>query len=93
MTQSPEHGTPEETAPGNPTPLKTNRIVAGQKTRRKLRGVEIVALAALVALIGAGAAVAAVAEIRAGRLEPRPATCGWRDGGCTHPSVCRAEGV
>lgn len=60
MTQSPEHGTPEETAPGNPTPLKTNRIVAGQKTRRKLRGVEIVALAALVALIGAGAAVAAV---------------------------------
>ncbi|MGO2539628.1 MAG: ABC transporter substrate-binding protein [Specibacter sp.] len=60
MTQSPEHGTPEEAAPGNPTPLKTNRIVAGQKIRRKLRGVEIVALAALVALIGAGAAVAAV---------------------------------
>ena len=39
------------------------------------------------------AAAAAVAEIRAGRLEPRPATCGWRDGGCTHPSVCRAEGL
>jgi len=39
------------------------------------------------------AAVAAVAEIRAGRLEPRPATCGWRGGGCTHPSVCRSEGL
>ena len=39
------------------------------------------------------AAAAAVAEIRAGRLEPRPATCGWRNGGCTHPSVCRAEGL
>jgi len=39
------------------------------------------------------AAVTAVAEIRAGRLEPRPATCGWRSGGCSHPSVCRAEGL
>ncbi len=39
------------------------------------------------------AAVAAVGEMRAGRLEPRPATCGWRNGGCTHPSVCRAEGL
>ncbi len=39
------------------------------------------------------AAQGAVAEIRAGRLEPRPATCGWRNGGCTHPSVCRAEGL
>ncbi len=39
------------------------------------------------------AARTAVAEIRAGRLEPRPATCGWRGGGCSHPSVCRAEGL
>jgi len=39
------------------------------------------------------AAVTAVSEIRAGRLEPRPATCGWRNGGCTHPSVCRSEGL
>ena len=33
-------------------------------------------------------AVAAVAELRAGRLEPRPRTCGPR-GGCSHPSICR----
>ncbi len=39
------------------------------------------------------AAQTAVAEIRAGRLEPRPATCGWKNGGCTHPSVCRSEGL
>ena len=39
------------------------------------------------------AAVSAVAEMRAGRLEPRPATCGWRNGGCMHPSICRSEGV
>ena len=50
-------GTPAETT-ASPV-LKTIRIVAGAKTRRKLRGMEIVALAALVALIGAGAAVAA----------------------------------
>ncbi|MHA7270788.1 ABC transporter substrate-binding protein [Arthrobacter sp. HLT1-20] len=41
--------------------VKTTRIVAGAKTRRKIRGIEIVAIAALVALIGAGAAVATVA--------------------------------
>ena len=37
-----------------------------------------------------------------GRRSPRsgpgassrgPATCGWRGGGCSHPSVCRAEGL
>ena len=39
---------------------ETTRIVAGAKTRRKIRGIEIVAIAALVALIGAGAAVATV---------------------------------
>lgn len=44
--------------PGHPSQLKTTRIVAGEKPRR--RGVEIVAVAALVALIGAGAAVASV---------------------------------
>ncbi len=66
MTHSHSDKTPEqapaaqlETPPG--TLLKTTRITAGQKTRRKLRSVEIVALAALVALIGAGAAVATVA--------------------------------
>ncbi len=36
-------------------------------------------------------AVEAVRELRAGRLEPRPATCGWRDGGCSHPSICRCS--
>lgn len=41
-------------------PLKTTRITAGPTKRRKMRGLEVVALAALVALIGAGAAVAAV---------------------------------
>lgn len=38
------------------------------------------------------AARTAVAELRAGRLQPRPATCGWRDGGCSYPSICRCEG-
>jgi hypothetical protein len=28
--------------------------------------------------------------IRAGELEPRPATCGW-DGRCLYPGVCRCE--
>lgn len=46
--------------PASNQPLKITRIVAGQKARRKLRGLEIVALAALVAVIGAGAAAAAV---------------------------------
>lgn len=36
-------------------------------------------------------ALGAIAELRAGRLEPRPATCGWRDGGCSYPSICRCE--
>jgi ATP-dependent helicase/DNAse subunit B len=36
-------------------------------------------------------AVEAIAALRAGRLEPRPATCGWRDGGCSYPSICRCE--
>ena len=36
------------------------------------------------------AAVQAAAELRAGRLEGRPATCAYR-GGCAHPSICRCE--
>ena len=35
------------------------------------------------------AALEAVREIRAGRLEPRPATCGWKGDGCSYPSICR----
>jgi len=63
----------------------------GQKLTKNDR-VDDAAFAAV--LDGAlAAAVAAVGEIRAGRLEPRPATCGWRDGGCTYPSVCRSEGL
>ncbi|AIY01868.1 aliphatic sulfonate ABC transporter periplasmic substrate-binding protein [Arthrobacter sp. PAMC 25486] len=56
--------------------LKTSRIAAGQKSRRKLRGVEIVALAALVALIGAGAAVAAVTTGNRDTTEPPAAAAG-----------------
>lgn len=33
----------------------------------------------------------AAAELRAGRLEARPATCGWAGGGCSYPSICRCE--
>ncbi|MCW3010599.1 MAG: hypothetical protein JWO90_1003, partial [Solirubrobacterales bacterium] len=63
----------------------------GQELTRRDR-VDDAAFAAV--LDGALAAAAqAVHEIREGRLEPRPATCGWRGGGCTHPSVCRAEGL
>ncbi|MEO6531793.1 MAG: ABC transporter substrate-binding protein [Specibacter sp.] len=40
--------------------VKTIRVVAGQKNRRKIRGIEVVGIAALVALIGAGAAVASM---------------------------------
>jgi ATP-dependent helicase/DNAse subunit B len=35
------------------------------------------------------AALDAVREIRAGRLEPRPETCGWKGDGCSYPSICR----
>ena len=34
-------------------------------------------------------AIRAVAQIRAGELEPRPDTCGHRDAGCVHPTLCR----
>jgi RecB family exonuclease len=36
-------------------------------------------------------AAAAAAELRAGRLEARPDTCGWKGGGCQYPSICRCE--
>jgi ATP-dependent helicase/DNAse subunit B len=36
------------------------------------------------------AACAAVADVRAGRLEPRPGSCGWKGGGCSFPSICRS---
>ena len=36
-------------------------------------------------------ALVALRELRAGRLEARPGSCGWRDGGCSHPSICRSE--
>jgi ATP-dependent helicase/DNAse subunit B len=44
------------------------------------------------ALVGAqlGAALVAAAELDAGALEPRPATCSY-EGGCAHPSICRAQ--
>ena len=37
------------------------------------------------------AALEVVAEMRAGRLEPRPDTCGWAGSGCAFPSICRCE--
>jgi ATP-dependent helicase/DNAse subunit B len=37
------------------------------------------------------AALEVVAEIRAGRLQPRPDTCGWAGSGCSYPSICRCE--
>jgi RecB family exonuclease len=36
-------------------------------------------------------ALVAAAEMDAGALAPRPATCS-RDGGCSFPAICRAEG-
>ncbi len=60
MTKYTAPKTPEEPTPGSASPLKTTRVEAGAKPRRKLRGLEIAALVAVVALVGAGAAVAAV---------------------------------
>ena len=54
--------------------VKTTRIVAGQKTRRKIRGIEVVAIAALVALIGAGAAVASITAGNKDSSAPAAAT-------------------
>jgi len=49
--------------------------------------------AAFTALLGEAVELAAraVEEIRAGRLEPRPATCGFSGDGCAYPSICRCE--
>lgn len=52
--------TPESPNTPDSAKLKTTRIVAGKKSRRKIRGIEIAAIVALVAVIGAGAAVASV---------------------------------
>jgi len=38
------------------------------------------------------AALAAARELRAGALEPRPASCAW-EGGCSYPAICRCEGA
>jgi ATP-dependent helicase/DNAse subunit B len=35
------------------------------------------------------AALQAVREIREGRLQARPETCGWKGDGCSYPSICR----
>src|SRR6185312_15750844 len=64
MTKYTAPKTPEEPTPGSASPLKTTRVEAGAKPRRKLRGLEIAALVAVVALVGAGAAVAAVSAGR-----------------------------
>jgi ATP-dependent helicase/DNAse subunit B len=37
------------------------------------------------------AARGAAGEARAGALEARPATCGFGDGGCMYPEICRCE--
>ncbi len=71
MTKYTAPKTPDEPTPGNGQPLKTARVEAGAKPRRKLRGLEIAAVVAVVALVGGGAAVAAV---NAGRdTTPEPA--------------------
>ncbi len=38
-----------------------------------------------------GAAREAAAQARAGELEARPGTCGFGEGGCMYPSICRCE--
>lgn len=34
----------------------------------------------------------AVLHLRRGELEPRPASCGYKGSGCSHPGLCRREG-
>ena len=70
MTKNPAQKTPEQPTPDSSKPLHTVRIEAGKKQRRKLRGVEIIALSAIVVLIGAGAAVATVANNNKSQQEP-----------------------
>ncbi len=60
MTSQESHdGTQPQGRQGQPA-LVLRRIVAGEKPRHKMRGLEITLATALVALIGAGAAVASV---------------------------------
>lgn len=58
-----------------------------------LRDADLLGADEYAALIGEAATLAgrALQEIRAGRLEPRPATCGFRGDGCQYPSICRCE--
>lgn len=58
------------------------------------RGGDLLEPEAFTALLGDAVDLAAraVQDIRAGRLEPRPATCGFRGEGCAYPSICRCEG-
>ena len=54
---------PQDTQPPRPQPaqpLRLKRIVAGEKVKHKMRGLEILVVTALVALIGSGAAVASI---------------------------------
>ena len=74
-----------------PRGLVLGQADSGQRLSRNDRLDEAAFTAVLDGALAA--ATAAVAEIRGGRLEPRPATCGWRNGGCTHPAVCRTEGL
>lgn len=63
MTKNPAQKTPDQPSPDTSKPLRTVRIDAAKKQRRKLRGVEVVALAAIVVLLGGGAAVATAAAV------------------------------
>ncbi len=75
---------------------KPRGLVRGQADPgQAFAGNDRVADAAFTAVLDGALAAAtqAVAEIRAGQLAPRPSSCGWRGGGCTHPSVCRAAGL
>ncbi len=65
--QDPQHNPQQDprdkpaTVPEPGQQVKTTRIVAGHKTRHKLRRLEIAAMAAVFALVGTGAAVAGIA--------------------------------
>ncbi|MEV8145617.1 ABC transporter substrate-binding protein [Specibacter sp. NPDC078709] len=63
MTKNPAQKNPDQPSPDTSKPLRTVRIEAAKKQRRKLRGVEVVALAAIVVLLGGGAAVATAAAV------------------------------
>lgn len=59
----------QDTQPSPPLPaqpLRLKRVVAGEKAKHKIRGLEVLVVTALVALIGSGAAVASVNAKSAG---------------------------